>query len=406
VASLLREPGLFVSGVAHVALLTAGLVGFATVAPFPDADEGIPVEFITENQFSQITRGEETAPEVVETPAPRVEREAEIRNVRPPGDARNDAPSPPTRTAEMPVDDTPVEAAEAPPPPAAAPPPPPPEPQPAPVETAQPAPPAPVQEIAEVVEEPEPSVAESAPLPPARTDRARAQQAFAARAAQERAEQARVAEAKRIADAKAAEARRIADAKAAEERARETAANQERAKREADAKRLAEAKAREEQQARARREAETTERFNPGDIAALLRSTEEPRSQGASGQEINRTASLGTATGSAARLDPSQRDALIGLIQGQLRRCWDAPIAAQSASNPPVASIRFALNADGSLAGQPQVVNDSSDPLFRAVADSATRATRRCAPLQIPAQFAPYYEDWKNMTVNFNPLDT
>jgi colicin import membrane protein len=380
--------------VAHVALLTAGLVGFATVTPFPDADEGIPVEFLTENQFSQITRGEETAPEVVETPAPRVEREAEVRNVRPPGEARSDAPSPPTRTAEMPVAETPVEAAEAPPPPAAAPPPPPPEPTPAPVETAQPAPPAPVQEIAEVVEEPEPSIAESAPLPPARSDRVRAQQAFAARAAQERAEQARVAEAKRV-----------ADAKAAEERARETAANQERAKREAEAKRLAEAKAREEQQARARREAETSERFNPGDIAALLRSTEEPRSQGASGREINRTASLGTATGSAARLDPSQRDALIGLIQGQLRRCWDAPIAAQSASNPPVASIRFALNADGSLAGQPQVVNDSADPLFRAVADSATRATRRCAPLQIPAQFAPYYEDWKNMTVNFNPLD-
>jgi colicin import membrane protein len=81
-------------------------------------------------------------------------------------------------------------------------------------------------------------------------------------------------------------------------------------------------------------------------------------------------------------------------------------MAAQSASNPPVATIRFVLNQDGSLAGQPQVVNDSSDPLFRVVADSATRATRRCAPLQIPAQFAPYYEDWKNMTVNFNPLDT
>lgn len=393
-ASLLREPGLFVSGVAHVALLTAGLVGFATVAPFPDADEGIPVEFITENQFSQITRGEETAPEVVETPAPRVEREAEVRDVRPPGEARTDAPSPPTRTAEMPVAETPVEAAEAPPPPAAAPPPPPPEPTPA-VETAQPAPPEPVQESAEVVDEPQPSVAESAPLPPSRAERAQAQQAAQARMAQARAEEAR-----------AAEAKRVADAKAAEERARETAANQERAKREADAKRLAEAKARDEQQARARREAETTERFNPGDIAALLRTTEEPRSQGASGQEINRTASLGTATGSAARLDPSQRDALIGLIQGQLRRCWDAPMAAQSASNPPVASIRFALNLDGSLAGQPQVVNDSSDPLFRAVADSATRATRRCAPLQIPAQFAPYYEDWKNMTVNFNPLDT
>ena len=400
--SLLREPGLIVSSAAHVALLTAGLIGFATVVPFPDADEGIPVEVITENQFSQITRGEQNAPEVVETPAPRVERQAETREIRPPGEARSNAPSPPTRPADMPVEDIPVEAAQAPPPPAAAPPPPPS--APAPVATAEPAPPVPappvpafpepVQEIAEA-QEPEPSVAESAPLPPARSERVRAQQAHAARMEQERAQQAR-----------AAEQQRIADARAAEERAREAAASQERARREAEAGRLAAARAREEQQARARREAETAQRFNPGDIAALLRSTEEPRSQGATGQEVNRTASLGAATGTAARLAPSQRDALIGLIQGQLRRCWDAPLAAQSATNPPVASIRFALNIDGSLAGQPQVVNDSPDPLFRAVADSATRATRRCSPLQIPAQFAPYYEDWKNMTVNFNPLDT
>jgi colicin import membrane protein len=63
------------------------------------------------------------------------------------------------------------------------------------------------------------------------------------------------------------------------------------------------------------------------------------------------------------------------------------------------------LNQDGSLAADPAVMNPSSDALFRTVADSATRATRRCAPLKIPAQFAPYYQDWKDLVVNFDPRE-
>jgi colicin import membrane protein len=63
------------------------------------------------------------------------------------------------------------------------------------------------------------------------------------------------------------------------------------------------------------------------------------------------------------------------------------------------------LNSDGSLAGQPGVVNASADPLFRVAADSALTATRRCAPLRIPAQFAAYYDDWRDVVVNFDARD-
>ncbi|HMB12139.1 MAG TPA: cell envelope biogenesis protein TolA, partial [Saliniramus sp.] len=62
-------------------------------------------------------------------------------------------------------------------------------------------------------------------------------------------------------------------------------------------------------------------------------------------------------------------------------------------------------NVDGSLAGRPQIVNAEADRLFQAVADSASRATQRCAPLSIPAEFVPFYEDWKTMVVNFDPRD-
>ena len=65
--------------------------------------------------------------------------------------------------------------------------------------------------------------------------------------------------------------------------------------------------------------------------------------------------------------------------------------------------MRVKLNQDGSLAAEPVVMNPSGDQLFRSVADSATRATRRCAPLKIPAQFVPFYNDWRDLVVNFDP---
>ena len=55
------EPGLWVSGVAHVSLLAAALIGLSVGSEFPEAQEGIPVEIITDNQLSQITKGETNA---------------------------------------------------------------------------------------------------------------------------------------------------------------------------------------------------------------------------------------------------------------------------------------------------------------------------------------------------------
>ena len=58
---------------------------------------------------------------------------------------------------------------------------------------------------------------------------------------------------------------------------------------------------------------------------------------------------------------------LIGLISEQLRECWQAPPSARSLPDPPVASLRITLNQDGSLAAEPEVVNERSDRLFQAV---------------------------------------
>ena len=55
-----KEPGVWISAGTHVALLALAL--FSVAAPaLPEAQEGVPVEVITENQFSEITKGERPA---------------------------------------------------------------------------------------------------------------------------------------------------------------------------------------------------------------------------------------------------------------------------------------------------------------------------------------------------------
>ena len=357
------EPGVWVSGVAHAAVLAAGIFAF-TSESFPPADEGIPIEVITDNQFS----GEKTAKEVKPEVNPRVDRVAEVQEQRDPGEAPRDVPAPPTRPAEMKVDEEEVTAAAAPPPPA--------RPEPAP--------------------EPPKREAEAKPEP-AQEEIARIERENAEALARQQAEAKAKAEAEARAKAEA-HAKAVAEAKAKAEA-------EAKAKAVAEAKARAEAKAKAEAEAKAKRQAEIAQKFSPGDIRQLLQSKEQAQSSGATGRDVNRTASLGTTTGSAQRLNPSQRDQLIGLLQEQLHRCWVVPVALQSAPKPPVPSIRIKLNQDGSLAAEPAVMNRSVEPLFDVAADSATRAARRCAPLRIPAQFMPYYQDWKDLVVNFNLRD-
>jgi colicin import membrane protein len=372
------EPGFWVSGAVHTALL-AGLVFGVASQTFPEAEEGIPVEVLTDNQLSEITRGESNAKAPQPEAKPRADRVAEVREERDPGEAKREVPTPPTRPAEIKIAEEAVEVSVPPPPPV-----PPIRPEPSPPQQAEakpePAPPMPPkrEEVANLLEEQEAELRAKA--------EAQAKSEAEARAAKARA----VAEAKAKAEAEA-EQKRIAEARAEAEHKKKVAE--------------AKAKAKAEAEAKAKRDAELAAKFDPNGIKTLLASKEPAQSSGSTGREIQKTASLGTATGAAQRLNPSQRDALMGLLRDQLHRCWQAPIGAQGAAKPPVPTVRVSLNQDGSLAREPAVTNASADPLFRAVADSATRAARRCSPLRIPAQFQPYYQDWKDLVVNFDPRD-
>lgn len=434
-----RSPGVWVSAVAHGAILIAGLAAFTTDT-LPESQEGIPVEIVMDNPTGEIPKGE-NAPEVTNKQE-RADRQSEQRVANLPGEAEKDIPTPPTRTAETKVDDE-----EAVPPPL-----PPTRPDTTKAETdakaaAAAAAAAKAEADARAAAKSEAAArAEAAAKAAAKVAAAKAAEAKAeaARDAQEEAEEkaeaertaakakaqaeakakadkarqeAKAAEAKAKAeaeakaaldkklaeaeaDAKAAEAKRkVAEAKAAED-----AKARAEAKAQAQAKARAEAKAKSDAEAKARRQAALADRFNPGDISRLV-GTEAPQGSGASARQVQRTASLGAASGQSARLSPSERDQIVGIINEQLHRCWQVPMGADGADKPPNPVVNVRIAPDGSLAGEPTVQNASGHPLFRIVADAAVRATRRCTPLRIPPKFAAAYDVWKNLAVSYNVRD-
>jgi colicin import membrane protein len=447
------EPGLVLSSVAHAALLAVAVVGLWTPRSFEDHQEAIPVEVVTEDQLRQMTRGEREAKKPDPEAKPRADRVAEAVERKPDAPkAETDivAPAGPTQAekdAEARAEaETKVRAeadakarAEA--------------------QAAARAAAAAQAAEARAAEDRAASQRAAASARQAAAEKAAAEKAAAERAAeQERraaetkaAEEAeerrqaeidrerRAAEAKRVAEAKAAadaRARREAEAKAlretiereqqeAEER-KEAAAEQARraaeAKRAADerARKAAEAKAAEAkaQEAKAAAEARASEEkakreaeakaaaarrlaeakpFNPTDISRLLENRQPAQSTGSTGPQPQRQAALGTPTGAAPKLSPSDREALIDFLRAKMRECISVPPGSNRNARP---EVRVLLARDGSLAAPPAIVGGD-----RAIGEAAVRGIRGCAPYRIPARFMAQYEDWRSMIITIDASD-
>ncbi|MGU3403568.1 cell envelope integrity protein TolA [Methylobacterium brachiatum] len=415
-----KEPGVWISAGTHVALLAFAL--FSVAAPaLPEAQEGVPVEVITENQFSEITKGERQADKPMPNAQPRADRQAEKVEDREPENAKTDAPTAPTRTAEMKLanaEEMPLRA------------------EPDPQEVAKAAKAAQEKREAEkaAAKAAEKAAEKAAADKAAAAEKAAAAKAEAKAAAKAEAEKreqldklierqeaeaaaaaakaaAAKAEAKAKADAAKAEAAREAARKAAEAKAEaeaerqkemaEAKAAQEKAEAaaKAKAKAMADAKAKADGEAKARKQAELANKFNAGDIRSMLASKVPSQSTGATGHTVQKVAALGAATGTAQRLSPSLRDALVGLLQQQIERCYSAPPGAAQGVVLPVLDIR--LNPNGSLSTEPRIMRGGSSAVDQSIAQAALRAVRRCAPYNIPATYAPYYNDWKAINAEF-----
>lgn len=82
--------------------------------------------------------------------------------------------------------------------------------------------------------------------------------------------------------------------------------------------------------------------------------------------------------------------------------CWK-PAAQPADADPYIAHVRLAFKPDGSLSKKPKLVNPPSDPALKAQAKSVMAAVKACDPLQVPAQYRPFYDQWKTKTIHFDP---
>ncbi len=333
------EPGLAISAAIHFGLLAAMLV-YMSRAPKFDAQEAVPVDMITDAQFSQIMKGEKHAK--VATGKPRVDRVAEVVEHKPTPatpKAKRDVQAPPSplkrekKPSQAEEDHKPDPKVPVPPP--------------------RPAPP-PVKAQPKHEKPPEKKAAvlpAHPPPPPPRPHKRHKPKPLKL-------------------DQVAKLLREIKD----------KPVHHRRASGEESHRRLS--------------------KPNLDEIARML-SHEAPQARGSSGRHLNKVASLGAPNASAARMSPSLSDALNGLLQEQYRQCWSY----LNFSNGPkyVAKIHVSFLPDGSLASEPVLINPPNDETGRMLADSALRAVQRCNPLKIPAKFQPYYQQWKDWVVGFDP---
>ena len=96
---------------------------------------------------------------------------------------------------------------------------------------------------------------------------------------------------------------------------------------------------------------------------------------------------------------------VIEAVAQQLRKCWIVPAGVKDAEELTI-EIRVDMNPDATV-GNAEIVNFDralTDQAYRAAAESALRATKnpRCQPLPLPLD---QYQQWRTMTLNFNPRD-
>ncbi len=397
------EPGLIVSSAAHVALLAATLVAFSNTRKFEDAQEAVPVEMITDQAFNQIAKGERAAREA--RPVQRAEKIAETPELKPTpplAEARKDTPLPPPPFRRMP---DPGEAEEKPPEPvrqAALPPP-------RPSESEKPAPPEPPQRPQPP--KPEPAKAEPKPAP---QPRPQPEKEARAEPEDEKAEPAAppkpVARPRDVTREPVKETPKPAPkpVEKAQEKPQDkpvaAAPEKPRLKTDEVAALLAKTKpeSKPTERPKSGEESDQKTKFDANAISRML-DKDKPQATASAGRETVRTASLGAPNATAQKMSPNMMAALDSLMMEQYKACWRYFGAATGHKYVPAVRVRF--RPDGALAGEPALINPTSDPALTSLAESAMRAVRTCNPLRIPAQFAPYYDQWKSRAIAFDPQE-
>ena len=375
------EPGKVVSAALHTLLLVATVASFSKTQPLTEAQESVPLATVSEAEFNQVMRGDKEA-KPQEKPQVRADKQAEVEEKKPPTEqqAKTDIPTPPPPLKRIPdpgQDDKPPEKPAQPQRVAAVPPEPPkpepPKPTPRPVEPPKAEPtPEPPKRDAEAIEppkrppEPPKKVEPTPPTPPTPPTRPRPAPN----------QEAKPKEAKPL------DSREIAKILEKSDDPPKPVSRP-----------------------RSGDETSTTKPRFDANAASQAISRENPSQRPSTAREAASTASLGSATANAPKMSPSMWGQLQSLLADRYKQCWLSPPGFESRYVP---QIKLSFNADGTLQGQPVLMNPASDPKDRAMAESALRAVRNplCNPMRFPANFMPYFDQWKGPHIlRFDPAE-
>ena len=368
--------GLVMSVLLHVGILVWALIGFNLTQPLKIPDE-IPVEVsiisaidleLKQKKGDSLSKIEEPAMSTGKAPSPK------------------DAPKP-----------KPIRAVEPPPPAAAEPPPPdpvkvetPPPPPPEPVK-AEPPPPPPPDQIAALIEK-------APPLPPVPDGPTPEEKK---KIDDKLAELQRLDEELKKKDEelrKAEELKKAEDKKKAEEKKRAD---------DLAKKKLAEDKKKKEDAER-KKAAELTRKSKSFDaqMAELLNKVPDQPSAaaGADTPPSKPTAAKGPPAGTKTGTDNVNKaraeQMIVAILNSAFEQCWNKPLAGGGVSAP-VVTLKWNLNQDGTLQGEPRIMQtDKSNPLADQAERAALRAVQTCAPFQLPQE---QFGMWREITWKFNP---
>ena len=103
-----------------------------------------------------------------------------------------------------------------------------------------------------------------------------------------------------------------------------------------------------------------------------------------------------------ARMTPAEQASFDAWMIKTYLACWRQTPEPRDA-DPYVAQVRLAFNPDGSLSKPAKLVNPPSNPALKSQAKSVMAAVQACNPLPVPAQYRPFYQQWKTKTLHFDP---
>jgi outer membrane biosynthesis protein TonB len=144
--------------------------------------------------------------------------------------------------------------------------------------------------------------------------------------------------------------------------------------------------------------------FDPNMIAKLI-GQNKPSTPAVASTQTAALTPQGLPHHDAPHMSMSMASALDAWLTESYLNCWTPPPTTPEGDTY-VAQIRVIFNPDGSLSGRPVLLNPPTDRAWRAHAESAMRAVRKCDPLKVPAEYMPFFEQWKVETIHFDPRET